>query len=546
METKKSFGEFVPAIVRVLFPRYCVKCLTLKNRPDAWRYLLGKEKELKLIDKLELSDAELAKRVWSPQTRVALLAKGNMAFLRDICNEEELDAVLARINRSNIIAAMRVYTPSHAKMLGILKRFKVDALCDFAKAVPAAFESLKPWEILGIEENTLCPADSERWSLALALAEVRPTWAPLFMLELRNIAPQHLGNVGEELMQKFFDIAFKAKADISQLMPYLYVIFPKLYMKVRDNFRAYKNFVPYFLVMFPHLVKFLEKDDNKVRLAGICFQQKINDSDEAYSWLLIGYHLLEDRKVFACFLESLRRVHSSINYCMFEELFERMLRFVPDAYDLKSLYTFYVKKVGTDTDYWLDVQHRLLEFASGKESRVNLGFAFPFTGWMESLAQRAIVMMAERKQLSAYINRLSEVSSTLRNAAFNAMETQSQIDTLATDEVGKLVTTVQLLPKAEKAFLYLLTTRNLSAVSLHELKRNYIERVQLAGSSFRALLSDLAPLSLEIRAELVGIYARKWKLSLEEYQLIMQCNMSVKAPFLREYVKNQRESAGRR
>ncbi len=550
MEKNKFVLNVWAAVMRVLMAQYCVKYLTLKTRRNAVKYLPGKEKELMLIEKLGFSGDEIANRVWTYETKLALLADCNpalnSALTSDITTEKEFEAVWRRGTVKNVIAAMRVYTPSRIWLLKALNcgQFDIPTWCRIAKAVPAVFENLKPWEILGVDEKKPCHTEKDRWNLALTLAEAKSVWAPLFMTELRNIPPQQLEAKGEELMKKFFDIAFKAKSDISHLMPYLYVIFPELYLKVRADYASYKNFAPFVEKMFPQLFKFLEPDEEKQSFRLIKFSPVVEDKEEAYVWLFIVYNMLDNKDVYNCMLRCLQTLRYRVHKKMFNEMFEKMIQYSKTADQLKQLYAV-CSAVQANPEQFMRLCDRIIQFSVVEEHSIHLGFAFPFKEWKPSLAKRAIVLMAERKQLALFINRLSELTPTLRNAAFEAMETQSQIDTLATDDVEKLVTTTQLLPKAEKVFLYLLTTRNLTAVSLHELKRKYIERVKLAGSSFKALLSDYAPLSMEIRAELVSIYAKKWKLSLEEYQLIMQSYMSVKAPFLRKYVKNQRDSVGR-
>lgn len=547
MKTKVSFGVFIlcvwSVIMRVLFPRYCVKFLTLKKRPGAWRYLPGKEKELELIDKLELLSEDIAARVWSYETKLALLAGSNPAFnsalIGDINTEKELVAVWRKGVVKDIIAAMRVYTPSHAKMLQFLNcgRFDIPTWCRIATAVPAAFESLKPWEILGVEEKTPCDTEKDRWCLALALAEARPAWAPLFITELRNIPPQRLGQRGEELMRMFFAVAFKAKADISQLMPYLYVIFPELYLKVRADYTGYKNFAPFVEMMFPQVFKFLKPDEAKTSFGQIKFPAKVEDSEEAYVWLYIAYNLLGNKAVYALMLQHLQALQHRVNNYLFDEMLERMIALAHNADELKTLYAV-CKAVGAEP-LLKAVQERIVNLAADKQNYVRLGFAFPFEGWEKSLARRAVILMAQQKQLAGFVNRLTELPYGLADVALEAMEVQSQLDALDSANLGKMVTTMKLYPEAEKKFFCMDSNLCEQQNSLKELKLGYISRFQPDDATFSALLSYTCMLSYDSRKVLIVAYAEKWGLRKWQYQLAMQSSFSKEAPLWKQYVREE-------
>lgn len=548
MVTKKSFGEFIlnvwASLARVLTAQYCVKYLTLKKRPDARRYLPGKEKELALIKKLGFSSEEIAARVWSYETKLALLADRNpalnSALIGDITTEKELEVVLERGMVKDVIAAMRVYTPSRARMLKALGSglFGIAGWCSIAKAVPAAFESLKTWEILGIEGKTHCPAKSEQWQVALALAEVRPTWAPLFMLELRNIVPQKLGEAGRAFMQKFFDIAFAAKVDMAEMMPYLYIFFPELYLKVREDYIGYKNFAPFVEMMFPQVFKFLKPDEAKTSFSQIKFPSSVKDTEEAYVWLFIVYKMLDNKAVYQLMLKHLKALKEHVSKGLFNEMFWRMIDYARDADELKTLYAV-CKAVDAEPMMWAAIQARIVNLAAVKENHVRLGFAFPFKGWEKELAQRAVVLMARRKQLVGFVNRLAELPYDLEKVALEAMEIQSQLDALDSENLGKMVTTMKLYPEAEEKFFCMSSNLYEQSNALKELKLGYISRFQPDDATFRALLSYTCMLSYDSRKVLIVAYAEKWGLRKWQYQLAMQSHFSAEAPLWKRYVREE-------
>lgn len=541
MKTNKSFGEFVQnvwaIIMRVLMARFCVKYLTLKTRKNAEKYLPGTEKELKLIDKLGFSNEEIAARVWSYRTKVALLHRRCWALISDIQTEEEFDVVLSLGSSADLVSAMRVYTPSRAKMCYIIENFEkrsaLQTLNYLISKLPTAFEALKVWEVLGIAEKSYCPPENPRWEVALQLAMVRPVWAPLFMKEIRNIPPQKLGEKGMELMKKFFDIAFLARLDIAEMMPYLYVFFPELYGRVRENFSCNNEISPYFKVMFPQLVKYLAKDVVS-SMHDICLTGKLSDKDNAYAWLRIGFERLNERAVYNLLLSQLGVLKKSLLPKIYNQLFDAMLDNACCYSDLAELYRF----VDKDNKFLFSKNQELWVSRSEESaSRARqLAFAFPFIGWEESFAKRAIRIMVAHKQLKNVC--LKSLSPVLQEFAFNVMEEQSQIEALNSTNLERVVTTLQLSSGAEKAFLLMDSSQYLSHQALFELKRQYIERVQLKKEVLHSLIFDLN-LSWKDRLALVKLYAMKWQLTLEEYQHIMQSCMSEEAPLLRQYVKDE-------
>lgn len=526
MKTNKSFGERVlnvwAAIVRVLFPRYCVKFLTLKTRKNAAKYLLGAEKERKLIDKLKLSNEEIADRVWSYDTKVALLEHRCFALIDEIKTEKELNAVLRYGTPSCIVCAMRVYTPSRQQVLRIISMLRLETLCMLAEEVPAVFDALRPWEILGVAEGKPACSDAQRWQIALALAEVKSSWAPKFLIELMKIGSNQLGEKGQELMDRFFGIAFAAKEDVSDMMPYFCVIQKKKYARVRDHYMEYKSFAPYFRMMFPQLLQHLYA-------VGYCSISEINlsgeltaEMDDAYAWLRIGYERMEEPDIYFCLLANMQRIKKNVLPKLYNQLFERMIENAPTQYALTVLYRL------ADNVLETAIPEKLVVSMEEKQSRATLGFAFPFQGWDEELAIRAIKAMAVNKELP--VDRLGELPDNLREVAVTTMEEQSQIANMRGGFVVKLITETQLLPNAEVEFLKLRL--------YYAEKLEYVAKYRLAESSFRFLVNTVV-IDQDKRDGLISRYAAKWGLTESQYCMIMQSTLASSAPFLKKYLRKQ-------
>jgi len=526
MKTKKSFGERVlnvwAAIVRTLMARYCVEYLTLKTRKNAEKYLLGAEKELALIDKLKLCNEKIAARVWSSGTKVALLSRKCPALINEIKTEKEFDAVLLTGRDRFIIAAMRVYTPSRAKMLNILSMFDVVTLCIIARSVPVVFDMLKPWEILGVKEKEAC-LDWKKWKLALALAETKSVWAPLFLIELWKVTPNKLGNEGQELMDKFFDIAFVAKEDVSELMCFFCVFQEEKYARVRDYHYKYKCFTSYFRMVFPQLLQDLHVSPLYLAMDAINLSGKLTRENDVYAWLKIGYEHLDEQGILECLLSCLTDIRQNTNDTLYQQLLNRMVT-KADFSSLLVLYD-YVEPKGKK-----QVQRLLIDRYVATGAR-GMSVAFPFKEWEESLATEALLAMAAKKEIP--VKRLGELSAKLQNVAITAMEEQAQIRVIQLKDADSLLEQSELLPQAE---IELLKSRDYTVAY----KRLYVERKQMSESAFRFLVYSQDG-DVSVRVDLLYRHIIQWGLLQSQYYMLLQSQFSQMAPFVKKYIKVKAE-----
>lgn len=526
MKTNKSFGELVlnvwAAIVRVLMARYCVRCLTLKTRENAQRYLLGSKKELELINKLGLADKEIRERIWSHETKVELLRRGCKALLSEVKTEEELNAVVEMRNTHALINTMRVYTPTSEKMRELCASLEILTLKALAQKTPWVFDSLTPLEVLGAKADEIVPATAERWQVAWFLAEARPEWAPKFLLQLRNIVPSKLGEEGYALMTKFFNIAFEAKVDISAMMPYFYVLRPDLYAKVRENWAEYESITPYFKLLFPQLLKYLKKNQDgsfeEIKTAG----EKLSDAEEVYAWLKMGFERLGEQTVYTILLQNIFQIKKNVQRPLFEQLFERMVAKAPSSSDLVFLYNVVEKPERTA------IPSILVSRVERKEAGASLRQLFPFEGWSEALVTRAVKAMVAKKEFP--VERLGELSKEMQRVAVEEMETRSQIEAIDKGDVAQLVETTKLYPAVE-CHLF-------SQSCMQKYQHAYLERWQLDESTFSWIVKTIK-LSRERQEDFIFLYAKKWGLTEEQYLQVMQSWLADKAPFLKSFVKSE-------
>lgn len=513
--------EAFAAVMRVVLPLYCVRVLTQKSRKDPWLYLPGTEKELQAIEKYEIAGSELAARVWSLGTKVALLKRGIMPLLSEIKTEEEFSAVLEHGDVRHIAQAMKVYTPSKAKMREVLA-LDAEKLSRIAEVVPAAFDTVMPWEILCVAtESTPCPADNPRWKVAKTLAARKAAWAPGFMKMLWNMPPRQGTEKDAELFKYFFNIAYDKKEDISDLMAYMCVFYPTEYAKIRENYYLYEDFSAYFCKIFPQMLKHLAEHDEVKDPRAVAISGRLDDWTDAYAWLSIGYNRLSNPKIFACVLSHLAEIKERISEEAFDQLFAELVRNAAYVSDVKQLLSYGMSV------YTAVLRKKLVSF----EAPYAFVSFFPFKDWDEAVAKKALRSMAMGNTIP--VNRLNELSPELQDAAKEEMEISAQVMALQKEDVYTLVANLQFHPRAE---LFLLERVCTKAVL------QYMERVKMADSSVSFILSGTfsEKLGTEVQSQLIFAYAKRWGLSAAQYVAVLQSPIKSKAVFLKAYLREEK------
>lgn len=508
MKTDKSFGEFMlnawASILRVLFPRYCVQCLTLKTRKHAEKFLPGGEKEHKILD--ENLDAQFIKaRRWSLTTRVALLAAGVKSLASDACTEEELLAAYRSGDLALLIAVMRVYTPSRKVMLTFLQEKDSTFMAAIASQVPSAFASLKPWEILGIGEGEAPAVTSPRWEIAKSLVGVCPNWAPLFMQEILKIA--NIKSTGANLFRFFFLNAIKGNEDISSFVLDIRRVFPESCAELRFTANAaYKHLGKCFCVLFPMIRKYLAEPHH---IWAVPQNMELSDTQDAFAWLYRGLGLLaRDRDVFACIFKELNALEKVLSKENLERIITVLVRNASNFGELNSLY-----KMTEEVETRGQIERRLAGMAWGLELH------FPFKSWQKSDdIFTALDTLAERGMLP--IDRLGELTPEQQAYAVAAMEAYSQISAIKSGRAGELVLLKPLQLKAEFFLLDSTDWKN---------KNLYNEHYKMAPASFRRIAKSSYN---EHTEALICAYAKKWGLTKEQHYALMQSPYKGIAPLL--------------
>ncbi len=443
------------------------------------------------------------------------------ALLSEIKTEEELDAVIAQRCPAMLVAAMRVYTPTRDKMRELCMQLERNLLRAVAGQVPSAFDSLEPMEVLGVKKGCQVELTPARWEVALVLAKARPSWAPRFLLELRNIVPNKLGEEGEKLMIEFFEIAFVVKQDMAEMMPYFCVFQPELYAKLRASLLEAENVASYFQMMFPQLLRYLQKS-TYTYFSAIEVEGELKNEEDIYAWLRIGVAHLREYRVYQMMLDNMHSIKAHILPALFDNLVIEMVESAQNCADLYTLCKF------ANADQQENLFLALVEKAEATNKGGGvLQRVFPFKGMSEALIIRAIKVLVGMKQFP--VEQVRELSEAMQVVAFEELETQSQIETINEGDVNALIGIAKLYPRAEKHLL-----NN----GLEKIAFAYFQRVQIDPTTFSWILQSMK-ISLKFKESLIFRYAEKWGLNQSEYMQIMQSRLNSQAAFLKKYLRDE-------
>ena len=504
------FVRIFAAVLRTIFPQLAVKYYTKKSNRRADMFLPSASKQLKSIEKFGLKAEELQERVWSLQTRVALLQQKRYDLVSEIRTAQEFAALVNSGLVSLIVQAMKVYTPTQQMVLKLLDQFGLDAVA-FINSAPAVFDGLKACSILGVKPERACAPDSQRWIFAKALATARSGWAVKFMNEVKKIVPQNLGDAGRENFEFFFQKAYEKQENMASLMPYMYVFFPELYAYVRKNYAKYTDFYSYISIMLPQLMKYLEQGkDNFTDLSQVSVAGPVDNLFDAYAWLRIAYERLNETGGYELIISNMDELKTLVSEPIYNQLLNRLIGLASSPADIKRL-------LDMADDH--KSQQRLYQKMTESAYVGLLIEQYPFSNWEDGeLVKQALRALINRNMFP--VDRMAELQEDLQNFANYQMEVLAQYSALDADTLACV--SYRLLPEAEMYLMHIEPRYNLKYQKLYmdkfkmsEQAFNYLihrERIMLQGVT---LFPDI----------LVEQYAAKWGLTDAQYAAILQTPM---------------------
>ena len=520
------FLRMFAAIVRDQFPRLAVKRFIRRNNPNAALFLPGSNEELRWIETLNYGSVELQEREWSSGTNACLLRQGNTALLSRISTKAEFLAVLNTGVLENVIAALRYYMPDKEMARGLLNKFGKDAI-GIVLAYPAVFDAVPVEDVIGHPSS-----DEDVWrrELLLVLVTKRPScWALKTMRALRFSG--ELSSKWAELFRLCFHQLNLKKEDISDMIDYLYFHFPDLYAEVRKNVHKYEDLASYWVQMFSLFVEFKVLDGHAADVQDFrevdtkIGQAKLEDWQEAYIWLKIGYDHCNNERILREIANNLARLKKQLNTFVYEQLFATVIDFAKEPCMLAKLLRM------ADTPFKPRLQKKLAE-ASGATPW--LRDFFPFNEWEEETVKKAIKqMVGDGKFPVAEIAKLAE---PLQQYAMKCMEVRSQMLSLKQDVSALLKLNIQLYPEVEMRLL-----RNCGSRYAFE----YIEKHKIAEATFLYMLENVSGRddNGDYANQYLFAYASRWKLTKSQYLAVMQSELAYCAPSLKHYLVEEEDTA---
>lgn len=522
------FLRMFAAIVRNQFPRLAVKRFIWRSNPNAALFLPGSNEELRWIEKLNYGSVELQEREWSAGTNACLLRQGNTALLSRISTKAEFLAVLNTGVLENVIAALRYYMPDKEMARGLLNKFGKDAI-GIVLAYPAVFDAVPVEDVL---DHTSCDDGGDVWQRELlqALVTKRPfCWALKTMRALYSSGK--LSPRWASLFKLCFCKLNRKREDISDMIDYLYFHFPDLYAEVRRDVHEYENLASYWVEMFSLFMEFkvlnghaadvqdFRDVNTKIGLA------KLEDWEEAYVWLKIGYDHCDNERILREIADNLARLKKQLNTFVYEQLFATVIDFAKAPFILEKLLRM------ADTPFKPRLQAKLAE-ASGATPW--LRDFFPFDEWEEETVKKAIKqMVGDGKFPVAEIAKLTE---PLQQYAMKCMEVRSQMLLLKKDVSALLKLNTQLYPEVEMRLL-----RNCGSRYAFE----YIEKHKIAEATFLYMLENVSGRddNGDLANQYLFAYASRWKLTKSQYLAVMQSELAYCAPSLKHYLVEEEDTA---
>lgn len=527
------------ALVQKFAPMWVVKNKVLKaNRPFAYDWLMGSEKELKAIKALRLSAEEIKLRVWSNETRISLLKGNNYALIDDICLSEERDVVLENAKRyladdmftmSNnisadiVVKALKFSTPSAEGLKQIINCLGKASLVKVVDSFPKGFNDVKPFEVLGLPSlhSYTVGVSEKRWDVALILSKHNPKLSLEFMKLMLNAQEGSMSPQEKGIFESFFNIAFKSDQDMSPFIGRLYQEFPELYVELRKNANNNPHVGEYLHKMWDGLIKpFYNQSANVPNFTFATDNAKREDGVEAYYWLKIAKASLSNAKVMRILVGQLAFLKEKLDKSNFNFLITMLARTFHSA-DQAVKIMEYVESY----DDIHGIRERLIKVATPDD----LSLRFPFHDWSERQKKAAIKRLVEADKFPT--ERMGELEVEYQAFAKEAMLSRSQILILAKNDSAEwrsLFSIGNLTSEAEKFMLS-------SSSYLAKIKLEYIRQYGLTKQGFNHLLGMRAA-SFEQGYEYLLEYAKKKGLTEEQHLQVMQSIYAQRASYLLKYV----------
>jgi hypothetical protein len=515
--------------------------------------LPGVKAEVKAIKKLQLTESQLRRRVWSEGTCEALLKQGDTSLWFIAKSEEAYNLIVATGDAKLISKVFANNTPSVAYLKGWLLVAPEKLVIDVIKAAPAAFNDVKMADLRREYQMALLAlydADNKKgYNSKLAARRAEEVIQRGDLMKSYFLTGTELG-----LFDKAMEILVETDYDFTKYLKDLERCHEEWYEKVRvkasqSEHPQNKHLVSYikervskvwFLAKFStgyevgkihHLESFDERYDgeNKARVM------------DARQWLKLATSNLSKPEVikvcldhitdltYACPCGAIAKMQKAlVEGVEGYDLIKLALAKLPEKYhwQLKSKLYQSISSYAEAREamrllpksYRKGLRAKLVEMTCKSDTAEFIRTYWPFTNWEAENAEKAVRRLAQLKKLP--LDRLGELSEELKQAALDEVDVVAEMETLLVDksetstpgQEEKELLKRQIHPRSE----VVLFTRG---YHWHEVKLEYISNFKMSEIGFKALVNHQGSYGDDEKRgrALVRAHAEKWGLTEGEY-----------------------------
>ena len=545
------------SIIKTVAPTWTVKYLTVwfpegqswyraDSKEKARLFLPGAAKEAAAVQKLNLSEAQLRRHVWSDGTCEALLKEGNASLYFLAKSEDAYNLVVSTGNAKVIAKVFKTNTPSVAYLKSWLLVAPEELVIDVIKAAPAAFNDVKMTDIkreyqlilLGLYDAE----NKEGYNSKLAACRAEE------VIERDELMNSYLTGAGYEEERKLFDAAMKILVetdyDFTQYLQTLERCHEEWYEKVSNRAGESKHLVAYLVERIPQVwfsAKFRELESDKELMS---FDESYRGENwprvmDARGWLQLAYENISKPEVIKVCLDNITDLTYG-NPCgaivgMQQWLVEKVegyqliklaLSKLPEQYEwqlksklYQSISSYAEAREATrllPKSYRKGLRAKLVEMTCKSDAAELIRTYWPFLNWEPENAESAVRKLAQLKALP--FDRLSELSEELRNAALEEVDVVAETECLDSGETSTpTATQKELLQRQLKSRSEVVLFKQ--GYHWHDVRMQYISTFHVSMAGFEAMVHywDRYGGVYERGFALVRAHAEKWGLTEGEY-----------------------------
>lgn len=558
-----SFKEWALAvfasIIKTVAPTMAVKFFTVwfkegrswykeNAKERAKLFLPGVKAEVEAIRKLNLTEDQLKRRVWSEGLCEELLKQGNTSLWYLAKSEEAYNLVTATNDAKVIAEVFKTNTPSVAYLKRWLLVASENLVINVIKAAPAAFNDVKMADLKREYQQALLglydTKNKEGYNSKLAARRAEE------VIQRGDLMRSYLTGAGREEEKDLFDHAMQVAVDVdydfTKSLDSLERYHENWYQAVCNKAGQSSHLVSYLVERLPRVwfcAKFRELESDKELMS---FDESYRGENwprvmDARKWLKLAYENLDKTEVAQKALEVItdltygnpcgaivkmqqRLVKKVEGY----ELIKLALSKLPEQYEwqlksklYQSISSYAEAREATKIlprSYRKGLRAKLVEMTCKSDAAELIRTYWPFTNWEPENAEKAVRRLAQLKALP--FERLGELSKELKQAALDEVDVVAEKETLLVDnsetstprQEQKELLKRQLHPRAEMVLL----TRG---YHWQELKLQYISQFKMSEAGFKALVNHRGNYGEDEQRgfALVRAHAEKWGLTEGEY-----------------------------